>query len=104
VSSLTAEERARGVVAHSSGHHAQGVARAAHLLGVPAVIVMPGDAPSVKVAGVRADGAEIVFVGNASDERVAMADQLAEERDLVLIPAYDHPRIIAGQGTGGPET
>jgi threonine dehydratase len=103
VSSLTAEERARGVVAHSSGNHAQGVARAAHLLGVPAVIVMPRDAPSVKVAGVRADGAEIVFVGNASDERVAMADQLAQERDLVLIPAYDHPRIIAGQGTCGLE-
>jgi threonine dehydratase len=70
---------------------------------VPAVIVMPRDAPSVKVAGVRADGAEIVFVSNASDERVAMADQLAQERDLVLIPAYDHPRIIAGQGTCGLE-
>jgi threonine dehydratase len=103
VSSLSAGARARGVVAHSSGNHAQGVARAAKILGVPAVIVMPQDAPSVKVAGVRADGAEVVFVGAASDERVAMADRLAEERGLVLIPAYDDPRIIAGQGTCGLE-
>ena len=103
VSSLTPEDRARGVVAHSSGNHAQGVARAARLLGVPAVIVMPEDAPAVKVAGVRADGAEIVMVGPASDERVAMADRLVRERGLVLIPAYDDPRIIAGQGTCGLE-
>jgi threonine dehydratase len=103
VSSLGPEERARGVVAHSSGNHAQGVARAARLLGVPAVIVMPEDAPAVKVAGVRADGAEVVFVGSASDERVAMADRLVAERGLVLIPAYDDPRIIAGQGTCGLE-
>lgn len=103
VSSLTPEERARGVVAHSSGNHAQGVARAARILGVPAVIVMPRDAPAVKVAGVRADGAEIVFVGADSDERVAIADRLVRERGLVPIPAYDDPRIIAGQGTCGLE-
>ena len=103
VSSLGPDERARGVVAHSSGNHAQGVARAARLLGVHAVIVMPEDAPAVKVAGVRADGAEIVMVGPASDERVAMADRLVRERELVLIPAYDHPAIIAGQGTCGLE-
>ncbi len=103
VSSLGPEERSRGVVAHSSGNHAQGVARAALLLGVPAVIVMPEDAPAVKVAGVRADGAEIVFVGPASDERVTMAERLVAERGLVLIPAYDDPRIIAGQGTCGLE-
>jgi threonine dehydratase len=101
--SLTPEERSRGVVAHSSGNHAQGVARAARLLGVPAVLVMPEDAPVVKVAGVRADGADIVFVGSASDERVAMADRLVRERGLVLIPAYDDARIIAGQGTCGLE-
>jgi len=101
--SLSAEERARGVVAHSSGNHAQGVARAARVLGVPAVIVMPQDAPAVKVAGVRADGAEVVFVGAASDERVAMADRLVRERGLVLVPAYDDARIIAGQGTCGLE-
>ncbi len=103
VSSLGSDERARGVVAHSSGNHAQGVARAARLLGVSAVIVMPEDAPAVKVAGVRADGAEIVTVGPASDERVAAAERLVRERDLVLIPAYDHPAIIAGQGTCGLE-
>lgn len=100
---LSPEERARGVVAHSSGNHAQGVARAARLLGVGAVIVMPEDAPAVKVAGVRSDGAAVVFVGPASDERVAMADRLVRERGLVLIPAYDDPRIIAGQGTCGLE-
>ena len=103
VSSLGPAERSRGVVAHSSGNHAQGVARAARLLGVPAVIVMPADAPAVKVAGVRADGAEIVFVGTSSDERVAMAERLVAERGLGLIPAYDDPRIIAGQGTCGLE-
>lgn len=103
LSSLSPDERARGVVAHSSGNHAQGVARAARLLGVPAVIVMPRDAPAVKVAGVRADGAGIVFVGPASDERVAMADQLVRERGLVLVPAYDDLAIIAGQGTCGVE-
>jgi threonine dehydratase len=90
-------------VAHSSGNHAQGVARASRLLGVQAVIVMPEDAPAVKVAGVRGDGAHIVFVGPASDERVAMAEQLVRERRLVLIPAYDDRGIIAGQGTCGLE-
>lgn len=100
---LSPGERARGVVAHSSGNHAQGVARAARLLGVPAIIVMPEDAPAVKVEGVRADDAQIVFVGPASDERVATADQLARERGLVLIPAYDDLRVIAGQGTCGLE-
>jgi threonine dehydratase len=103
VSGLDADARARGVVAHSSGNHAQGVARAARLLGVPAVIVMPEDAPAVKVAGVRDDGADIVFVGAASDERVAMAQRLVSDRGLVLIPAYDHPGVIAGQGTCGLE-
>jgi threonine dehydratase len=103
VSSLGPEARIRGVVAHSSGNHAQGVARAARLLGIPAVIVMPEDAPAVKVAGVRADGAEIVHVGPASDERVAMAERLVAGRGLVLIPAYDDVRIIAGQGTCGLE-
>lgn len=103
VSSLMPDQRARGVVAHSSGNHAQGVARAARLLGVRAVIVMPEDAPAVKVAGVHADGAEVVFVGPASDERVAMADRLVRERGVVLIPAYDDLAIIAGQGTCGLE-
>ena len=103
VASLNPDERARGVVAHSSGNHAQGVARAAHILGIRAVVVMPSDAPDVKIAGVRADGAEIVMVGTSSDERVQVSEMLAREQGLVLIPAYDDRRIIAGQGTCGLE-
>ncbi len=103
IASLSAAERARGVVSHSSGNHAQGVARAARLLGVRAVIVMPSDAPAIKRQRVEADGAEIVTVGAASGEREAMAERLATERDLVPIPPYDDDRIIAGQGTVGLE-
>ncbi len=103
ISTLTAEERARGVVTHSSGNHAQGVARAARLLGTHAVIVMPSNTPAVKLRRVEADGAEIVMVGPASDERAATATRLAAERGLVLVPPYDDDRIIAGQGTLGLE-
>jgi len=103
LASLTPDERARGVVTHSSGNHAQGVARAARILGIRAVVVMPSDAPAVKVAGVRADGAEVVSVGTSSDERVRVSEALAHDQGLVLIPAYDDRRIIAGQGTCGLE-
>jgi threonine dehydratase len=103
VSSLGAEERARGVITYSSGNHAQGVARAARLLGVPAVVVMPSDAPAIKRDRVAADGAEIVTVGTASDERQARAEAIAAERGLSIIPPYDDDRIIAGQGTVGLE-
>jgi threonine dehydratase len=103
ISTLTPAERARGVVTHSSGNHAQGVARAARLLGVHAVIVMPADAPAVKRRRVEADGAEIVTVGGLSGEREEMAECLATERGLVPIPPYDDDRIIAGQGTCGLE-
>lgn len=103
IASLSAAERERGVVAHSSGNHAQGVARAARLLGVRAVVVMPSDAPRVKRDRVEADGAEVVTVGSASGEREAMAERLALERGLVPIPPYDDDRIIAGQGTVGLE-
>ena len=103
IASLSAAERDRGVVAHSSGNHAQGVARAARLLGVRAVVVMPSDAARVKRDRVEADGAEIVTVGPASGEREAMAERLAVERGLVPIPPYDDDRIIAGQGTVGLE-
>jgi threonine dehydratase len=103
ISLLSAEERVRGVVTHSSGNHAQGVARAARLLGVHAVIVMPSDAPAIKRRRVEADGAEIVTVGPASGDREAMADRLVRERGLVLVPPYDDDRIIAGQGTCGLE-
>jgi threo-3-hydroxy-L-aspartate ammonia-lyase len=103
VASLSDEERARGVITYSSGNHAQGVARAARLLGAPAVVVMPSDAPTVKRDRVAADGAEIVVVGTASEERKAVAERLAAERGLSIIPPYDDDRIIAGQGTIGLE-
>lgn len=103
IASLTPEERARGVVTHSSGNHAQGVARAARLLGAHAVIVMPSDAPLVKRRRVEADGAEVVTVGPASSEREAKAEELRQERGLVFVPPYDDDRIIAGQGTVGLE-
>lgn len=103
IASLTPEERARGVVTHSSGNHAQGVARAARLLGTHAVIVMPSNAPAVKRSRVEADGAEIVTVGPASSEREAKAEELQRERGLVFVPPYDDDRIIAGQGTLGLE-
>jgi threonine dehydratase len=103
IAQLSADELRRGVVAHSSGNHAQGVARAARLLGTHAVVVMPSDAPAVKRARVEADGAEVVTVGIESGAREAMADRLARERGLVPIPPYDDDRIIAGQGTCGLE-
>jgi len=103
VASLSEEERRRGVITYSSGNHAQGVARAARLLGAPAVVVMPSDAPSLKRARVAADGAEIVVVGTSSDERQQVAERLAAERGLAIIPPFDDDRIIAGQGTVGLE-
>jgi threonine dehydratase len=103
IASLSAGERARGVVTHSSGNHAQGVALAARLLGTRAVIVMPSNAPAIKRRRVEADGAEIVTVGPASDDRAAMAHRLAMEQGLILVPPYDDDRIIAGQGTLGLE-
>jgi threo-3-hydroxy-L-aspartate ammonia-lyase len=103
IAGLTAEERARGVITYSSGNHAQGVARAARLLGAPAVIVMPNDAPAIKRERVAADGAEIVTVGPASDERRERAEAIAADRGLAIVPPYDDDRIIAGQGTVGLE-
>ncbi|MER3417821.1 MAG: threonine dehydratase, partial [Chloroflexota bacterium] len=103
VANLDPDARARGVITYSSGNHAQGVARAARLLGAPCVVVMPVDAPVIKRARVEADGAEIVTVGPASEERRAVAERLAAERGLAIIPPYDDDRIIAGQGTCGLE-
>jgi threonine dehydratase len=103
VASLPPDERARGVITYSSGNHAQGVARAARLHGVPAVIVMPSDAPAIKRRRVEADGAEVVIVGTASDERRLVAERIAAQRGLAIIPPYDDDRIIAGQGTCGLE-
>ncbi len=103
VSSLTDAERAGGVITYSSGNHAQGVARSARLLGIPAVVVMPSDAPALKRERVEADGAEVVIVGPSSDERQAVAERLAALRGLTIVPPYDDDRIIAGQGTIGLE-
>jgi len=103
IATLSAAARAAGVVTHSSGNHGQGVARAARLLGVHAVVVMPSDAPRLKVDRVRADGAEIVLVGSSSDERAARAVELARERGLTLVNPFDDDAVIAGQGTVGLE-
>jgi threonine dehydratase len=103
IATLTAERWAAGVVTHSSGNHAQGVARAARLLGVRAVIVMPSDAPAIKVDGVRVDGAEIVFVGPSSEERLQRAAELARVDGLSLVAPYDDAATITGQGTVGLE-
>ena len=99
VVSLSAEERARGVIASSAGNHAQGVALAGRQLGVHALIVMPETTPRIKVDAVRALGAEIVLHGVAYDETQAKAKELAAERDLVYVHPFDDPDIIAGQGT-----
>jgi len=103
LSQLSAAERAAGVVSHSSGNHAQGIARAARLLGIRSIIVMPEDASAVKVAGVRADGAEIEFVSSDNEARIARAEELAERDGMVLVPSFDDARIVAGQGSVGLE-
>ncbi len=103
ISSLTPEQRRRGVVAHSSGNHAQGVAYAARALGVKATIVMPRTAPPVKLEATRGLGAEIVLVGPASEERIRRAEELEQERGLVPVPPYNDEKIIAGQGSIGLE-
>lgn len=103
LASLSAEVRRRGVTAHSSGNHAQGVACAAKLFGVPAAIAIPEGAPEVKVQRTRAWGAEVVRCGGSAAERHAAAQRFALERGYTLVPPYDHPWIIAGQGTVGLE-
>ena len=103
VSTLTDAERAAGIVTYSSGNHAQAVARAARLLGVHAVIVMPSDAPALKAERVLADGAELIRAAPGDSERRALAERLALERGLTLIAPYDDPEVIAGQGTCGLE-
>jgi threonine dehydratase len=100
---LDAQERRRGVVAVSSGNHAQAVAYAAQSQGVPATIVMPGDAPRAKLERTKAYGATIVFYDRERDDRDAIAGALAQEQGLRNIPPYDHPLTIAGQGTIGLE-
>jgi len=96
-------ERARGVVAFSSGNHAQGVAAAAQLFGMPALIVMPSDAPRPKIEGTRAFGAEIVTYDRIHEDREAIAGRICAEREAVLVKPFDDAGIIAGQGTAGLE-
>jgi threonine dehydratase len=103
LSSIPRAERAGGVVAFSSGNHAQGVAAAAQLLGMPAVIVMPADAPRPKRERTAALGAEVILYDRAREDRQAIARAIAEERDAALVPPYDDPLVIAGQGTAGRE-
>ena len=99
VASLPAAERGRGLLAYSSGNHAQAVALAARLVGAPAVIVMPQDAPRAKVAATRGYGAEVVFYDRYREDREAVGERLAGERGMVLVPPFDDPLVIAGQGT-----
>jgi threonine dehydratase len=100
---LSAEELGRGVITYSSGNHAQALALAARIRGVRAVVVMPTTAPDVKVEGARRLGAEIVFAGTTSVERQNRAEELVESEGLTMVPPFDHPWIIAGQGTVGRE-
>ena len=100
---MSAEERDRGVVAFSSGNHAQGVAIAARRLGMRAVIVMPSDAPTLKIEGTRAQGAEIVLYDRRSEDRVTIAGRIAAESGATVVPSFDDPFIVAGQGTAGVE-
>jgi threonine dehydratase len=99
ISQLDEAERRRGVVAFSSGNHAQGVALAAALVGVPATIVMPADAPAIKIANTRSFGAEIRLYDRATESREDIAAQIAAERGAILVKPYDDPLVIAGQGT-----
>lgn len=100
---LSAEERTRGVVAFSSGNHARGIAIAARRLGIRATIVMPADAPKVKVEGTRAEGAEIVFYDRRTESREDIAERIAGESGATVVPSFDDPAIVAGQGTAGLE-
>ncbi|MGE0152737.1 MAG: threonine/serine dehydratase [Reyranellaceae bacterium] len=100
---LDAEQKKRGVVAWSSGNHAQGAAEAARLCGVPAVIVMPADAPQLKIANTRASGAEVLLYDRVKESREEIARKIASERGAAAMPPFDHPWIIAGQGTVGVE-
>ena len=103
LSRLTAAERQRGVVTYSSGNHAQAIALAGQLLGIPRVIVMPSDAPAIKRAATEGYGGEVVAYDRDKDDREAIGQRIAAERGLTVIPPYDHPHIIAGQGTAARE-
>jgi threonine dehydratase len=103
LSALSPEVRSGGVIAFSSGNHAQGVALAARQHGVPAVIIMPSDAPKLKIANTRAYGAEVVLYDRANEDRDAIGEELSKDRGLTLIKPFDDAQVIAGQGTTGLE-
>jgi threonine dehydratase len=103
IATFSSGQRDRGVIAYSSGNHAQGVAYAARAMGCHATIVMPDNSPQLKLEKTRALGAEIVIVGPSSDERKARAEELAQQKGYALVPPYDDEAIIAGQGTMGLE-
>ena len=97
------EQRKAGVVAFSSGNHAQAIALSGKLLGIPATIVMPKDAPAVKIAATRGYGAEVMLFDRYTEDREAIGNQLAHERGMTLIPPFNHPHVMAGQGTAAKE-
>ncbi|MFN3571321.1 MAG: threo-3-hydroxy-L-aspartate ammonia-lyase [Polaromonas sp.] len=103
LSTFDAAQRRAGAIAFSSGNHAQAVALSARLLGMPALIVMPQDAPAAKLAATRGYGAEVVLYDRFTEDREALTQRLAAERGMTLIPPYDHPDVIAGQGTAAKE-
>lgn len=103
IAQFTPEQKARGVITFSSGNHAQAIALSARLLGVEAVIVMPHDAPAVKVEATRGYGGEVVFYDRYTEDREALGKRIAAERGLTLIPPYDHAHVMAGQGTAAKE-
>ncbi len=103
IAQFDGKQRAGGVIAFSSGNHAQATALAARIIGTKSVIVMPSDAPEIKVEATRNYGAEIVFYDRYKDDREAIGRKLAEERGLTLVSPYDHPHVIAGQGTAAKE-
>jgi threonine dehydratase len=103
ITQFSPKQRAAGVIAYSSGNHAQAIALSARLQGTKAVIVMPSDAPAVKIAATRGYGGEVVLYDRHSQDREALGRRLAQERGLTLIPPYDHPHVMAGQGTAAKE-
>lgn len=103
LANLDAEQKRRGVVAYSSGNHAQAVALAGRILGIPATVVMPSDAPQIKIDGTRGYGAEVILYDRERDDREGISAALARDRGVTLIPPFNHPHIVAGQGTAAHE-
>ncbi len=103
LSKFSPQQRKAGVVAFSSGNHAQGIALSAKILGIPATIIMPHDAPAAKVAATKGYGADVVMYDRYTEDREAIGRRLADERGFTLIPPYDHPDVLAGQGTAAKE-